>query len=51
MDAEAFGMREGHIWETILYWAFLWNYWPHAPLEVSVKTSQEVNDNKEVRKI
>lgn len=25
MDAEAFGMREGHIRETILYWAFLCN--------------------------
>lgn len=51
MDVEAFGMTEGHIPETILYQDFLWNCWPQAPLTVSVKTLQEANDNKGVRKI
>lgn len=44
-------MTEGHIQGTILYWDFLYNCWPHAPLAVSVKTLQEADDNEEVRKI
>lgn len=51
IDAKAFGMTEGHIPGTILYWDFLYNCWPHAPLAVSVKTLQEADDNEEIRKI